>query len=216
MIFKKNLIIYIVIITLLLLAINYFKETILDYIENNNKHTYLTIEYKDKNLLKEGDIILVENNAIVSNILQKVDKDFPYTHTGVIVNYEGRLVVLNIDAKKFFEKGSINLIEIEGFIEEAKDLSIYRLKNNFNLELFRESIDNIIQYRNNYYFDWFASLNNNSYYCVELLRKIFLKQNINITKTAKIKRNNMEMYFPSDIDFEKFDLILKEKNVDNL
>lgn len=167
---------------------------------------------KEIDLLEVGDIILVQNNELVSSILRSVDGDFKFSHIGVIIERNNEKVVFNVDAINFFEKNTIQTIKLNGFIEDSKKLGIYRLKEKFDKEKLNQLIEYYEKYSDTYYFDWFASLNNNSFYCVELIRELFLKQNINITNKAKIKRNNMEVFFPSDINFELFNLILEKDN----
>lgn len=174
-------------------------KTNVDYILKNNE-------------IKTGDIILIKNTEVVSKVITGYSDNFDYSHMGMVVEIDNELRVLEVEAEKFFGKGSVRFRKIFDAIKNSDKIAIYRLKENFNKDKLINDTLFYYQYKDSFYFDWLLSLKNNSVYCVELIDKILKQQNIEIVKQKTLRtRNNENLLLPVDINLKKFNLIIESE-----
>lgn len=160
--------------------------------------------------IQTGDLILIQNTETVSKVIRGYSNNYDYSHLGMVVDFNNELRVLEVEAEKFFGRGSVRFRKIFDSIKNADKIAIYRLKIPFNKEQLTNDTYYYYKYKDSFYFDWLLSLKNNSVYCVELIDKLFKKQNINIVKKETLRmRNDQQLILPVDVDLSKYNLIVE-------
>ncbi len=165
-----------------------------------NQKIYKKIDY---NILKNGDLIFKKCTYIDSEAVNLLDKNGDYSHVGIIIKNDKKILVIDSEP----EKGVI-IESIKNFLNDAYSFSIFRLKVNrkipYSAVKFAKKFLNL-PFDNN-----FDLKTDNKLYCTELVWKSFLKAGFNLTGG---KFNHFNFIFFKNKSYILPSLLLSSKKV---
>lgn len=153
--------------------------------------------------LKEGDILFQETGGEQGKAIKLATKS-RYTHVGVVLNYEGELLVLEA-------VGPVKKTKLKDFIGRGinKHYVIKRLKNaedkltDDNITKLKEEGDKYIGLPYDIYFGW----QNDRIYCTELVWKMYKEVlGIELGRLGKLKDFDLSSFAVRLLMFKRYGL----------
>jgi uncharacterized protein YycO len=124
------------------------------------------------NILQDGDIICRLGDRLWSLYFKDVSpNDKRFSHLGIIRVNDTKITVINAEGRAIQGKDFVNEVDLDEFLEIAKAVGIYRLKNFDGKKVSSTALEYI-----GYPFDWNFNLEDEKkIYCTELLYIILKK-----------------------------------------
>jgi len=122
--------------------------------------------------LKDGDIICRLGDRFWSLYFKDISiNDKRFSHVGVVRIIDDKITVINAEGRAAQGKDFVNNVDLDEFLEIAKAIGIYRLKNYDGKTVSSAALEYI-----GYPFDWNFDLEDkNKIYCTELLYVVLKK-----------------------------------------
>ena len=118
--------------------------------------------------LQTGDVILRKEANVLSDLFAQIDP-CGYSHSGIIVMLKNKPYVLNIEYET--NKNNIKIVPLKKFLKLSSKYCFLKPKIKINQTKFKKFI---LSLKNkNIKFDTDISLNNNKFYCTELVDYVY-------------------------------------------
>lgn len=137
----------------------------------NKSKDDLSVENIKKLLeFKSGDIILRKENNALSDFFSTLD-GASYSHIGVVIDTKDGLKVFHIEVDEDFD--GLKISTLKEFVYFANKIAIYRHKEEIDINKLSNILNDLI--KKDIKFDYNFDLNNDRFYCTELINDIYLK-----------------------------------------
>ena len=118
------------------------------------------------NYLQDGDIICRLGDRLWSRYFKDISPvDKRFSHLGIVRIIDNKITIIHAEGRTIEGKDSVNEVELKEFIDIARAIGVYRLKDFDGEKISKTAMDYI-----GFPFDWsFDMTKEGSLYCTELL-----------------------------------------------